>query len=47
LVLTDKARHWVIGKAMGISVGNDAIFVSDHGLNAMPIEYITDAWVNA
>ena len=46
LVLTDQARHWVIGKAMGIAVGNDAIFVSDYGLNAMPIEHITDAWVN-
>ena len=46
LVLTDKARQWVIGKAMGISIGNDAIFVSDHGLIAMPIEYITDSWVN-
>jgi hypothetical protein len=45
LVTTKKARRWVIGSAMGISVGLKAAFVSKHGLVYHPIETIDKAWI--
>jgi len=47
LVTTDKARRWVIGEALGISVGTNAIFLSNDGIGSLPIEQITGAWVKA
>ena len=45
LVTTDRARKWVIGEALGISIGAAAVFVSKSGLSQFPIEYTTNSWV--
>ena len=45
LVTTNKARRWVIGEALGISVGTNAVFLARDGISSLPIEYITAAWV--
>jgi len=45
LVTTNKAKHWVIGEALGISIGAAAVFVSKSGLIQFPIEYTTNSWV--
>ena len=44
LVLTDQCRRWVIGKAMGIAWGADALFLNDNGIDVLPIESITSSW---
>ena len=45
LVTTDKVRLWVIGQALGISVGSNSLFVSDKGIISVPTENITNAWI--
>ncbi len=45
LVLTDQCRKWVIGKAMGIAYGRYGLFLSEDGLDTIPIENITSSWV--
>lgn len=45
LVTTNRTKRWVIGEALGISVGSNAIFLDKSGVNSLPIEYITNAWV--
>lgn len=47
LVSTDKTRRWVIGQALGISVGAKAIFLSETGVVSVYIEDIKNAWVKA
>jgi len=44
LVTTKHAQRWVIGVAMGISVGTSAVFLSKEGLLSLPIEMIDRAW---
>ena len=45
LVTTNKVRHWVIKQAFGISIGNKAAFVGKGGLKFIPIQHITNAWI--
>ncbi|MCP3654342.1 MAG: hypothetical protein GY766_05520 [Herbaspirillum sp.] len=45
LVATKKVRRWVIGNALGISVGLKAAFVTTRGISYHPIETIDKAWV--
>lgn len=46
LVTTDKIiRKWVIGDALGISLGTKAIFVGEKGLISIPISLIRNAWI--
>jgi hypothetical protein len=47
LVTTTHSQRWVIGVAMGISVGASAVFLSKQGLLYLPIELIDKAWVRA
>jgi len=47
LVSTDKTRRWVIGQALGISVGAKAIFLGETGVVSVYIEDIKNAWVKA
>lgn len=47
LVITSNAKNWSTGKAMGIAVGQSAIFLSDTGIINLPIEQIDMAWVEA
>jgi len=47
LVTTTHSQRWVIGVAMGISVGTSAVFLSKQGLLYLPIELIDKAWVRA
>jgi hypothetical protein len=47
LVTTKHSQRWVIGVAMGISVGASAVFLSKQGLLYLPIELIDMAWVRA
>lgn len=45
LVATDMVETRIIGKAFGISVGNKAAFLEKSGVVYVPINIITDAWV--
>lgn len=45
LVTTNKVRRWVIGEALGISIGTKAIFLGEKGIISMQIDFITNAWV--
>jgi len=46
LVTTTFCRKFVIGVAMGISVGTSAVFLSGEGLISLPIEMIDKAWTH-
>lgn len=46
LVTTDKIiRKWVIGDALGISLGTKAIFLGEKGIVSIPISLIRNAWI--
>lgn len=45
LVTSDLVETKIIGKAFGISIGNKAAFLSKSGVVYIPINLITDAWV--
>jgi len=45
LITTKGAKTWVIGEALGISMGSSGAFLGDKGLIFMPIENISNAWV--
>ena len=45
LVATKKVRRWMVGNALGISIGLKAAFVTTQGLSYHPIETIDKAWI--
>lgn len=45
LVTSDQVRRWVIGQAMGISLGSMAVFLGKTGIVSLPTEQITNAWI--
>lgn len=45
LVTTTAAQVWVIGAALGISLGLRAAFVGKTGLVTVPIDQISGAWI--
>jgi len=47
LVTTNKVRRWIIGEALGISIGTKAIFLGEKGIISTQIDFITNAWVKA
>ena len=47
LVTSATARRWVIGEALGISIGTKALFLGKHGVVTQQIDFITNAWVKA
>jgi len=47
LVTTKATRRWVLGEALGISIGSSAVFLGEKGLISLPVEQITNSWVLA
>ena len=47
LVTTSAGRRGVINEALGISLGNKAIFLGEKGIVSQPIDLISNAWVRA
>ena len=45
LVTTRKAQRWIIGSAMGISLGSRCVFLSKDGLIKLNIEDVESSWV--
>lgn len=45
LVATKRAERWLIGYALGISVGMKAAFLSRSGLVYLPLDEVDKAWV--
>jgi hypothetical protein len=45
LVTTDQAPRWVIGAALGLSLGTRAAFVGKSGVVTLPIDRITGAYL--
>lgn len=45
LVTTKKAQRWVIGSAMGISLGSRCVFLSKDGLIRLNAEDVESSWV--
>jgi hypothetical protein len=46
LVTTKRCQRWVIGSAMGISVGSRCVFLSKTGLIKLSVEDVESCWVS-
>lgn len=45
IVMTSKSARWYTGRALGISAGTKAVFLSDADMVYMPVTEIEGAWV--
>ena len=46
LVTTRHSQHWVTGVAMGICIGDRAVFLGKQGMIYLTLDLIDNAWVN-
>lgn len=47
LVTTKHSQRWVTGVALGICIGDRAVFLGKQGMLYLPLEMIESAWVKA